>query len=352
LGSGAGAGAAMDVVIGAHADGAGRTGPQLVFGDLSPGAEGVGLHGPGVGVRAAPTLADLGSGPSGGLAGARIDTLHEERAASVPGAGRFLVRLGVLFVGAMLVAGVGVWLLASQLTDTTATPVDEPVPAADAATPVPDGAAAAIDTAAVAEAPDVQSTASTVGQTPASAATDAATTSGATVAPTSAAGAAATLPVVPPDAGTKQAGTTTAGTTAATATTKEGPAVDEVDPDEPELNVRVGGGDAAAAPVVEDAPAVPTMTGSWTGSAGGRSLALSVSSQDGERFSGRLTITTADGDHTASISGTVSPGGGRLVIREAGGEEYLFEGLVRGSGAMGTYTRGGQGGQSWSLRRD
>lgn len=335
--SATGPGTGVDVVIGAHADAAGRTGPQLVFGNLSPGADGPGLHGPGVAVGAAPTLADMGSGPSGGMAGARIDTLHEERDAPATGAGRFLVRLGVLFVGAMLVAGAGVWLLASRLADPPPPVVDGPAPVVDVAPPAVEAPAGQPDPAAAAPAPGAATPAATPTPTAAAAPVGSATSAKPAAGSTAAATPAATAPV--------------AAATPSTAAASPASA-DEADSDEPDVNVRVGGGAEATAPVVEDAPAVPALTGSWSGSAGGRSLSLSVSSQDGERFSGRLTITTADGEHTASISGTVSPGGGRLVIREAGGEEYLFEGLVRGSGAMGTYTKGGQGGQSWSLRRD
>jgi hypothetical protein len=81
-------------------------------------------------------------------------------------------------------------------------------------------------------------------------------------------------------------------------------------------------------------------------------MTVQITSQEGERISGVVTITQGATERVSRFTGTISAASNRLSFVEEGGGGLAFSGVVRGTGMMGTYSRGGKDGSlSWSAQR-
>jgi len=83
-------------------------------------------------------------------------------------------------------------------------------------------------------------------------------------------------------------------------------------------------------------PPTVDVRGEWIGTADGRSMKLTVTSQSGDRFKGTAEVESDGGVWSRmSVSGSVSADGA-MSFRQSGGAS--FNGKVSGLRASGTYT--------------
>ena len=128
----------------------------------------------------------------------------------------------------------------------------------------------------------------------------------------------------------------------------EEPAAEEPAAEEPSAEEPV----AELEPAAEAPPPPPAIVGTWSGTANNLPLTVQITSQDGERISGVVTITQGASERVSRISGSISAASNRLSFAEEGGSGLSFSGVVRGTGMMGTYSsRGKEGSLSWSAQR-
>lgn len=98
----------------------------------------------------------------------------------------------------------------------------------------------------------------------------------------------------------------------------------------------------APAPVVvapapePPAPAAPSLTGTWAGTAGAGPMRLVISNQTGNTLSGSVVLTIGGNEETHNVSGSIDPSNGALSLSEIGGSAS-FAGTLSGTTARGTW---------------
>ena len=98
---------------------------------------------------------------------------------------------------------------------------------------------------------------------------------------------------------------------------------------------------------------IPTLDvrGLWLGTADGRSMKITISSQGGDTFAGIAEVQLESGWTALTVKGTVDEGSGAISFAQVGGDGS-FSGTVSGMRASGTYTlTAGHVPKKWSVVR-
>lgn len=299
-----------------------------------------------------PGLADYGGLSAPTLPQGALEALPTVAPEPAPRSSRMGLAVAAAGVVVLLV-GLGLWGLVTPSGTTTEAPPAEPAPTGDA---TPGGQTLPVASAGsegAPPAPPVEAAASPVASAPASAPGSAARPGGAAASTTASNG-----------------GTTAAGSTASSAEAPsanpaadapptEGDAVAMVEPSsdpapaEPASSATAdpsasdGGTSQAPAP---EAPSYPSMVGEWTGTANGRTMTLSIKSQSGAAFKGRVSIQLGAGAEDWPVEGRISEDGS-FSFTEMGGPGLTFTGRVSGGAISGAYGRGSNQKLKWSASR-